>query len=577
MCGVLAARSRGLPVDEEAFGRALDALAHHGPDGRGVDASPDGLVRIGHRRLAVRGPLHQPIRDAGGDVCAVNGELYGVPRPPGESDSAALLPHLRAHGLGRLEDLRGEFAFVWWSASEQVLYAVRDAFGVKPLVWCTYDECTLVASEVKALAAFGVPLVWDEEAVTTWIWTGLWPRGRTCFRGVRTVAPGHALRITGSGVAEERWWTPGPRETAEDRRPLDDVLAEAVRARTDADVPVAVSLSGGVDSSLVAAAAREHVPVLALSVGLGDRTDERARAEVVARYLEVPFEGILVSDAMLAEGYADTVRAVERPIANTHAVARHLLARTARQRGCPVLLTGDGGDELFAGYDHFRSDAGRPAGAGGVPQFVADRVARVPHLRRVVRHDTLRRHRPADCLAAVLDSHGHAASSHRTPLRQAMDLWSRTVLPDYLLPVLGDQVVAAHGVEGRPPLLDVVLSRHAAALPTDQLIAGGTDKVALRRAARRWLPEWVYAAPKQPFVPVPPPSARGGALDGLLQDTLRSNSAASMPFFSPRRLRLLLDLVWTDAAPADRRALDPLLHVALSLVVLGDALGVRAP
>ncbi len=596
MCGLITLFDPRGQVDHEALEAGLDALEHRGPDGRGHWFGPG--IAMGHTRLAIRAldGGRQPMQH-GPLVGAITGELYGLDpaTTTSQSDSAALLPLVQAHGADAVHHLRGEFAFVAWHRERRVLHAARDAFGVRPLYYGWADGTLVLASEVKALAAAGVPLRWDEHALACWLATGLFPEGRTLYAGVSELPPAHRMRVDDAGVQVSRWWQWPARSlgSAGPGAALGDAVEQAVELRLASDRPIACALSGGLDSATVLALASRRSSVTAYGVGFDEaELDELGQAEQVAKVLDVPFRGVRIRERDLAEHYAATVRATELPLVNAHGVARWLMCRQVAADGHAVLLTGEGGDELFAGYPHLRQDAGAgdpaalaqvavearsswgllhgPLAPGQTPAFVRQRQHAATQLRQLLRSDVLAAWDATDHLAEVMPTPRPSGGSR---LERAQQLWARRVLPRYQLAVLGDRVELAHGVEGRPPLLDVPLAELAAQLPEDQRVRGDLDKWALRHAARAWLPEAVRLRRKQPFL-APPMARASGPLLELLQDTLRDGP--ELPLLSPERLGLLVEV---GLPTEDRRlaqALDPILHVSLSLALIARQLGVSA-
>ncbi|MFT5686803.1 MAG: asparagine synthase (glutamine-hydrolyzing) [Myxococcota bacterium] len=613
MCGVFAVLSAERPVDMERVTSALSAMAHRGPDGSGQWRSRDGRVALGHVRLAVRGDTPQPMSGVGDRAGVINGELYGTDAEglagDADSDSARLLPLVAAHGEDCVHAMRGEFAFVVWEGSRGRLIAARDPFGVKPLFVCRSGGQLILASEIKALAAYGITLRWDEGALMALMLTGMLPQGRTLFSGIEEVPPGHRLIADHRQSRVQRWWQPvlsEPGDTTDHCDAIRAALEDAVTVRLAADRPIAVALSGGIDSSLVLAIAARKAPVMSFSVGFpGDDSSELSQAAAFAEHLSVPHHALNLSEASLADHYASTVRAVESPLVNTHAVARSLLARAVRAESRVVLLTGDGGDELFGGYPHFLQDALRAAGdrdglqrlqrsvsgtgrlllaredadgdhpgSAALPGFIRARLASGRALRQLLSREVLSRWDETEILASVMESLELPAElAERGPVERAMNLWSASVLPRYLLPALGDRVELAHGVEGRVPLLDVRLAALAGRLPEDQRVRGSTDKWALREAARGLLPESLRTRPKHAFL-APSFAAQVGPMHDLLHDTLRGSAGRELPCFSPLRVEMLLDLALPVSDPSHAAELDPALNLMLSLALLSQELKV---
>jgi len=623
VCGVVGMVSSRAPIDPRRVDAALEALAHRGPDGRGTHRSDDGRVALGHTRLALR-DLHggaQPMFSEDRRVVAVvNGELYGVRALAAElreaghhmrsrSDSELVVHAWEQWGEAMLGRLRGEFAFFLYDAGRDVAFAARDRFGVKPLAWTMHEGEVLVASQVRALVALGVPLKWDLAALVRAASFQYAGPSSTLFDGVHQLAAGCALRIEGGRVEVRRYWDldlPREREAVDDRYASERVrsaLMDAVRERLDADVPVAVQLSGGLDSTAVLACARAALGRApdAFSVAFtgGGAYDERALAEATAGHFGSRLHVVPVDDGVVAELLPAAIAASEGACINAHAAAKLALSRAVRSDGYEVVLTGEGADEVFLGYAHFRSDLSGdlasvastnrassglmlPDGDPAITTRAIDaRLGFVPTWLRAKAsfgarvHDLLRaevRGRPdaAACDAEwirQLDVEGQLAGRERVD--QAAYAWTRLALEGYILRTLGDALEMSSGVEGRLPMLDGVLFDVVRALPTSLKIRGGVEKWVLRDALWDLLPEAVRTREKHPFV-APPLGPR--TLD-CIGDAFLSRAAQGQPLFSPEALRALLDRVRTGSE-ADRKANDPALVFAFSILVLGEAMGV---
>jgi asparagine synthase (glutamine-hydrolysing) len=389
------------------------AIAHRGPDGEGTWVEPRMGIGIAHRRLAIldRTPAAaQPMRSPGGRwVLAYNGELWnhrdlraeleraGLPVGASTGDTAVLAAMLEAHGLeATLPQLDGMFAFAALDLHERSLWLVRDRFGVKPCFWGHAEDAGgapvfVFGSELRALAACpGFRNRVSPFAVAS-VLARLCTRGEeTVWEGVRALLPGHLLRLDlGSGRVERRPWFRlreaalaarregfhGDRE--EMARAFEGLLESAVRRRLESDVPLGAFLSGGVDSACVAAAMR-HAGVDDLrtfTVGFEHpQFDERAPARVVAKALGVRHAEVLIPDAELPALAEDAVTAFDQPFADSSAIAMLAVSRAARG-SVGVALSGDGGDELFGGYERHLRGFALSRWLRAVPLFARVRVA----------------------------------------------------------------------------------------------------------------------------------------------------------------------------------------------------------
>ncbi len=604
MCGIAAVFQAAGGVTEDALARAARALRHRGPDGQKCWRSPGEEVGLAHTRLAIidLATGDQPLANEDGSLrLVVNGEFYGYEairsqlqlaghRLSTATDSEIALHLYEDHGLEFLGHLRGEFALVLWDERRRRLLAARDRFGIKPLYYATSGGVLYLASEVKALQAMGVPLAWDQGAVWQMLVLGVLSPGRSLFHGVSQVPPGHCLLADASGVRLERYWdlqypaqgeTPPPGSDRDLIEGFHSTLAEAVSLRLRADVPVGCYLSGGLDSSSVLGLAARHLgrPLDAFTLVFDHASyDESAVAEETARLSGARWHPLRISTRDLADHFAETVWHVEGLLVNGNSVAKFLLSRAAAQAGIKVVLTGEGSDEVLAGYALFQKDLSGPV--GGEPDPGSGLGFRPAWLRAQVQNGE--RHRsllsPAFLhegatqaelakLLSSLDPPGALATWE--PLSRSLYLWAKTVLPNYILAAGGDRVEMAHGVEGRPPFLDHQVAERAAELPSRLLFAGGTEKYVLREAARYVLSDTVYRRRKQPFLAPPASLELAGSFFECLRDLLFGPGLDALPFCDAARVRA--EMAGLEAQPpVVRQTLDSVLTKLASLVVIGQ-------
>jgi asparagine synthase (glutamine-hydrolysing) len=538
------------------------ALVHRGPDDGSVDAF--GRCVLGHRRLRVVDLVTggQPVQNEAGEVVAVfNGELYNFRQlrselgrkhhvVPGSGDTA-VIPHLyEEHGLGFVERLSGMFAIALWDAARERLVLARDRVGKKPLLWTRLADGTLAfASELKALLRLpAVRRELDPSALDAFLALQYVPGTATGLRGIHKLAPGHVLVLEG-GAAErvERFAELRLLEPRDDDDWLDlvrETVGAAVRRRLIADVPLGALLSGGIDSSVVVAlmAQASSEPVRTFTVGFGDDPlyDERRHARAVAeRYATEHEELVLEPDApALLPRLAETF---DEPFGDEAALPTLLISEVAR-RHVTVALTGDGGDEAFAGYERYAADA------------LARRLSRVPALpaaARALRALGRREPRSAATRAARLLEAATSPPGERYgrmmevfPLELRRELWDpafvspaavrlepdepgvaglqrldvETYLPGDLLQK-ADLASMACSLELRSPLLDWQVLELGISLPDRLKIRGRRGKEALRRAFARDLPPEIARRRKTGFG-VPLARWFRGELRGFAEDVL---------------------------------------------------------
>lgn len=627
MCGLVAVFARrGPPPSRERVAAALEAVAHRGPDGRGTHF--DGPVALAHARLAVTGGPSgaQPIVDRKRRRAIVaNGEVYGHAeerarlertgrRFATRSDSEVPLVLYDELGLDMLPHLRGELAFALWDGREERLFCGRDRFGVRPLYYAEHEGSLLVASTVRALFALGVPRSWDEDALHQVLSMQYARPGETLFRGVQSLRPGWRLvadrdRIVTEPAVELAFAVSPepPNEPLSEARAVErfrELLRDAVRERLEADVPVAFQLSGGLDSSAVVALAAERTrepTCFTVSFRAEDggtiEEDELEHARGVVRHLGARHEVVAVRPSDVLRHLPDAVARAEGLTINAHLVAKSMLARRARELGFRVLLTGEGADELLAGYAHLRADheaacggqlaranaslAGMhlPSGEALPTDAVLARLGFVPTWMQAKATLGARIHRllsPGWCAAHESDAFANALDSipiervlrGRGRVEQAQTLWTTFSLGGYILPVVGDGAEMAHAVEGRPPFLEPRLWDEVQRWPSELRIRTGVEKPVLREALRGLLPEAIRVRPKHPFLGPPIFAVPGGPARAYLDDVLE-RAARELPFLdasTPDRVRRAID----GADQAERRALDPALFLLVSLAILGE-------
>ena len=590
MCGLIAGLAHR-PIERKQIDRALATLAHRGPDGSGTWSSHDERMMLGHTRLSIVGLTNgaQPMSNQAGTIHAVvNGEFYGYQsirdelRAAGhvfatESDSEIALHLYADRGMRTMESLRGEFAMVIADQRRRSLFAIRDRFGIKPLYYAVTNGNVFFASEAKALFALGVPAAWDAEAAYH---DGFQFRSheRTIFAGIRAVPPGcYAIAENGRVTIYPYWdWAhPTAEETAKDDRTEADVidgfretLADAIDERLVADVDVGCYLSGGVDSCAVLgmAQARASRPLHAFTLSFaGTRYDEAERARQQAESVGARHTVVTVSQSDIADAYMDAVRHAETPMANGHGVAKYLLSRAVRAAGVKAVLTGEGADEMLAGYKPLFDDPGydmtstpepwpatfSEAGQrlGWLPTFMTRfgmlGIGLIPLYRRSHMNELRKR----DPYAAVLDRLALSeAVTGRDRVNQALYLLAKTNLPNLILTILGDRMEMAHSVEGRLPFLDHRVADYAAHIPPHLKTKGAISKGVLREAARPWIANSAFNAEKQPFLA--PPTSDDKAMIAFYRDVLHSRALEDQPLFEPLRARALLERL--IANPDDR-------------------------
>ena len=640
MCGIVAVVHPGGGVSADALQRAAASLHHRGPDRQRCWVAPHGRVGLGHARLSIIDLTtgDQPLANEDGSLhLVVNGEFYDFEairsdlqahghRFATRSDSEIALHLYEDMGMRCLHRLRGEFAFALWDERNNTLIAARDRFGIKPLYYAVHAGAIMITSEIKALAALGLPLRWDAEALYDAHYAVNQPHA-SHFAGVYQVPPGHYLVTNGTHIRVLPYWDFDYPTAAELKRPLAEqeyveqfrsAFREAVRLRLRADVPVACYLSGGIDSCAVLGVASELASqrIRAYTLSFDHAAyDERAIAEEQARKSGAEFFPIDIRSDDLANHFADALYYAERPFINAHCVAKYLLSRAVRDSGVRVVLTGEGSDEILAGYPTFRRDlvlfnadsldpqtaqrllaelgeANRvsqglllPDGSSPALASVRRMLGFVPTLCEIwqqlgsastglVLPEFSARFQGRDTIRLVLDQFDVQRQLHgRDAVNQSLYIWSKTTLPNYILSNLGDRMEMAHSVEGRLPFLDHHVVEAVVRMPVTMKINGMIEKYVLREAARPVLTDTVYRRQKHPFLSPPAALETSSALYTLVQDTLRGPAIDGPGIYDRRKLIGLLDAVH-QMDTGGRTKVDPLLMWLTSVCILQEKLRV---
>ncbi len=597
LCGVLLFRD-GERVERPVLDAMTDRMTHRGPDGRGVWSG--GPIALGHRRLAIIDPAGgaQPMTNETGSVRLVcNGEIYNHRELRAElgakghrfrtrSDNEVAIHLYEEHGPGFVRRLNGMYALALWDAERQRLTLARDRLGIKPLFYYRWPGGIAFASELHALLAHpAVPREVDPEALQLYLDHEFVPAPRSMIGGVRKLRPAELLEVGARGeVASEVYWRcrfePKAKLGVEDAADgFAERLRRAVRRQLMTDVPLGAFLSGGLDSSALVYWMREEGadPLRTFSIGFdAPDYDELPYAREVARTLGTDHhEEVLTPD--LSSLVEDVTAHLDEPLGDVSALPTYLVSRVAR-RSVTVCLSGDGGDELLAGYErHLASRLARatsdrlppalrralaplaarlpPAGGKKPPaelvrRFVAgaakDRRGGqmrwqtfLPEawLARIYTPAMAARAAAVEPFAAVLERAEAAAAAGALDRELAVELG--LYLPDDILTKL-DRMSMAVSLEARVPFLDHELVEFAAALPERFKMRRGRGKFILRRAMRGRLPRRVLTRRKQGFgMPVKRWLRR--ELYGPVAEAFASRALAACPWLEPRGLQAMLD------------------------------------
>jgi asparagine synthase (glutamine-hydrolysing) len=596
MCGIAGKYSLdGAPVDRALLSRMADVMLHRGPDEGGLFAS--GPFGMAMRRLSIidLDSGRQPLSNEDGSIwVTLNGEIYNYVELREElrarghrfrtgTDTEMIVHLYEERGDRCVDALRGMFAFAVWDERTRTLLLARDRLGKKPLYYAVVPGRALVfASELKAvLEDESVDRTIDLEALDAYLSFLYIPGALSIFRQVRKLPPGHLLVCNPQGIALRRYWdVPVPRipsAGAPDRSAVDQFherLREAVRIRLRSDVPVGAFLSGGVDSSAVVATMAELLgrPVVTASIGFHeDGYSELPYARLVARHIQSEHHERIVT-APGRELIEKIVWHLDEPFADSSAIPTYFVSMAARER-VTVALSGDGGDELFAGYarhwletlEHRIRQTAGPLGAralagaaGLLPQGTKGRntlrslaltpeeacarkfyfSTRVPQWKAALYSPWLRAETAAfDPLTPFKRAFRMTAGAD--PLSRILYVDLTTSLPDDML-VKVDRMSMAHSLEVRAPLLDHQLVEFLAELPPLWKLNGGTSKVLLRTTLDGAVPREAYDRKKHGFVS-PIGQWLRTDLAPYVEEMICSPRALARGYFAPRAVRWFWD------------------------------------
>jgi asparagine synthase (glutamine-hydrolysing) len=572
MCGITGiVDPRATPDALARWAKAMaDALAYRGPDSHDIWVDATGGFATGHRRLAIVDLTPtgaQPMHSACGRyVISYNGEVYNGPelapeleargiRFRGHSDTEVILEGCAAWGVrATCERLIGMFAFALWDRQERRLWLVRDRLGIKPVYWLQRGPLFLFGSELKALRVHdGWTPELDRDALAAYLRHVYVPAPHTIYRGVRKLEPGTILTVDANGVRQERFWELLPiatsgiveRSDAEAIEQLDALARDAVKRRMVADVPLGAFLSGGVDSSTVVALmqAQSNRPVRTFTIGFHEAAyDEASHAAAVAKHLGTEHTELRVDPDAAREVIPQLPEMFDEPFADASQIPTFLVSRMTRQH-VTVALSGDGGDELFAGYNRYfwatrvwrylrplPQWLRRAAGCGvqaispdawdaalrlapNAPRLAGDKMHKLAGLFDAESEDAVYRRllthwpQPEHMVAGAREPRGliwDDGLRQRLPdfmaRMQALD--TLNYLPDDILTKV-DRATMAVSLEGRVPLIDHRLVAFAWSLPERQKVRDGQGKWLLRRVLDRYVPRNLIDRPKMGFaVPI---------------------------------------------------------------------------
>lgn len=544
------------PVSADLLQDMTDVIQHRGPDDAGVFF--DGPIALGMRRLSIidiEGGK-QPVSNEAGDATLVfNGEIYNFrslqDRLAGRghklqtaSDTEVIVHLYEEYGDECVNSLRGMFGFALWDSQKKRLLLARDRLGIKPLYYADVNGTLIFGSEIKSILQHpAVSAELDSEALSNFLSLKYVPSPQTMFRGIHALPPGFLLTCDRSGVKLRRYWdlsfsSPTSASEAECAEQLEVLLRESVLLHLQSDVPFGAFLSGGLDSSTIVALMAGYLsqPVNTFSVGFEDRGTEASEAhyaKLVADHFGTRHHEVVITAADFLDHAESVIWHLDQPVADLACFANMMLAECASQH-VKMVLTGEGGDELFAGYARYTGERFRPL-TKLIPRWTGNTLVHASSLLPRLR-------RPKLALKALMESEESSRLLHWFPLfttpekarllspgmmqeiseitsaervfashlgdvdstvslNRMLYVDTKLWLPDDLL-ARGDKMSMAASIEARVPLLDHKLVEFAASLPQHLKIRNLTRKYLLKKVASKLLPPAIVHRKKQGF-PIP--------------------------------------------------------------------------
>ena len=599
MCGICGKLNfeQDASIDPALLRAMLGTIRHRGPDDEGLYVTSQ--VALGHRRLSIidLSTGHQPLSNEDGTVwITFNGEIYNYHELRSfllskghvfktQTDTEVIVHLYEELGPECLQKLRGMFAFAIWDNNTKTLFLARDRIGIKPLYYCLTDKSLVFGSEIKAILAD--PAVHREvapEIIDRFLTFLYLPGEETLLKGIKKLPPGHYLSVRNGNAIVRQYWDlqfskPSASSSIKDvGSQLSGLLAEAVELHMIADVPVGVLLSGGVDSTAVLSFAAERTakPVSSYTVGFSAPgiADERPYAKLAAEAFGSQHHEMTISAADFAAFMPQYVWHMEEPVCEPPAIALYYVSKLASKH-VKVLLSGEGGDEGFAGYSNYRNllwlerlKSGLSPFAGTVGQGLSF-ASSFFHLPRISNYATLMNSQfPGYYFSRTSNPYRYAGNglgklysaefsrsidreSTLEPVRRLqahvrgentldamLYIDTKTWLPDDLL-IKADKMTMANSVELRVPLLDHKVLEFAAALPSNLKVRGFTTKYLAKKVLRNRVPKRILDRPKAGF-PVPYEGWLRKELRGWVRDILLDRTTTNRGYFDTGKLERLL-------------------------------------
>jgi len=592
MCGIagIAHLCKVEDPDLERKLRVMNKLQkHRGPDGEGTWCHPSGAFGLAHVRLSIIDLTSgdQPMTDRAGNWIAFNGEIYNyieLRKELGEenfvttSDTEVILAAYRKWGEGCLDRLRGMFAFAIWDEKNQRLFCARDHFGIKPFYFTVQRDTFYFASEIKALLPFVPKIATCVDALKDYLVFQLCLKEKTLFKDIMELQPGHKLVVSNDSLRVERYWEiyynldfdHTPKYFQEELRRLFD---DSVRLHLRSDVPVGAYLSGGADSSIVAASAAKHYNnhdfrAFHGKFSMGTLYDESAYAEAVAAMYGMHLHQMDITSQDFVNSIQKVIYHLDYPVAGPGSFPQYHVSKLASQHR-KVVLGGQGGDEIFGGYVRYLAAYFEQCIRGAIdgtlhngnfivtyesiiPNLVAlqnykpmlkefwreglfediDRryyhlINRSQDLSREITWNELGDYSPFESFRSIFNGRNVGKESYFDKMTH-FDF--KTLLPALLQ--VEDRMSMAHGLESRVPILDRPIVEFAATMPSHIKFKDGTLKKVLIDATQDLLPDLIFNRKNKMGFPVPLGEWIQGELKEFIQDIFHSRAARERPYFN---------------------------------------------
>ena len=579
----------------------ISILHHRGPDGAGFYT--DRRAGLAHARLSIIDlegggqPMHNEDRTV---WITFNGEIFNYRelrdelerrghRFASKSDTEVIIHLYEEHGTGCLEFLNGQFAFALWDRKKEYLFLARDRVGIRPLFYTVAGGALIFASEIKSL--FMEPRVRREidpaalgQIFTYWMTVP----PRTVFKDIRELPAGCFLTLGTGGPEITRYWDPdftenrNGRSEGEYAEELKALLIDSTRLQLRADVPVGAYLSGGIDSSAIAALVHTYTdaPLRTFSVTFeDDEFDESVHQKRMIEHLGADHTGIRCVAGDIAASFPDVLWHTETPVLRTAPAPLFLLSRLVRKSGYKVVLTGEGADEILAGYDIFKEmkvrrflerdpgSAWRPLILKRLYPYLANSPVKspryaqaffcaentaypAPYVSHVPRWSTTEKIQAffSDDLKNSMPGRGAGeldaflgGAAKRDDLSQAQYIEMKMLLSGYLLSSQGDRVAMAHSIEGRYPFLDHRVIEFCCSLPPTLRMRALVEKYLLKKSMSGLLPDSVLSRTKQPYRSPDAKSFLTGKAPEYVEDLLSERALARTGYFKPAAVTALVE------------------------------------